>query len=271
MAARTRMSIVRIIAHWSVTGYRSDGFSAKHYHFMVEGSGRVKPGCYKPEDNLNCRKGGYAAHTRRKNTGSIGIACMAMKGAKSETDYGRYPIKEAQFEAMCKYMAGLCHKYDIAVTDKTVLSHAEVEKNLGARQNGKWDIAVLPHAGLRGAKICGDYMRDRVRHYLNARTIPNIPFSMADLVEDAAMEGRSSSTIKAQIGQWLAYGGGGTIISVFGERLPQWAFTAIAILMVGIGLYAGWHIISERQRKKKLARLALEDVAIMKLRNGLNE
>lgn len=160
----------RIIPHWSVTKYGFNSLSDKHYHYSVNGIGEVKAGDLKPEANIST-KTKYAAHTKGCNTGSIGIACMAMFGAKSAKNFGPYPITRAQFEGMCEFIAELCIKYDIAVSPKTVLTHAEVEPNLGIKQRGKWDIAVLPHVNLVGAKACGDYMRKRVRFYMGDHTI----------------------------------------------------------------------------------------------------
>lgn len=161
--------LVRVIAHWSVTRYKADDISKEHYHFIVEGDGKVVAGDLPPEANISTvDKDGYQAHTRACNTGSIGVACAAMLGAKDVDHPGNYPITEVQFKAMCRKIAELCKKYGIKVTDKTVLSHAEVEKNLGIKQNGKWDIAVLPFAGLKTAKACGDYMRKLVSEYMAA-------------------------------------------------------------------------------------------------------
>lgn len=164
-------AIKRVIAHWSVTKYAFNTLSAKHYHFMVSGDGEVKAGDFTPEDNIKPVNGKYAAHTLNCNTGSVGIACMAMYGAKSVKDVGAYPITERQFEAMCKKIAELCIKYDIAVSTKTVLSHAEVQPNLGITQRGKWDIAVLPYKGLTNERAVGDYMRERVVAYMGGTVI----------------------------------------------------------------------------------------------------
>lgn len=162
----------RIIAHWAVTRYTATALAKKHYHFIVEGDGTVVPGDHKPEANKRPRKGRYAAHTLNCNTGSIGISCAAMAGAKSVDDAGPYPITEVQFDAMCRKIADLCRKYGIPVTPKTVLSHAEVQKNLGIRQRGKWDIAVLTFAGLKTAKACGDLMRRKVAGMLGKAPPP---------------------------------------------------------------------------------------------------
>jgi len=158
--------LIRVIAHWSVTSYKCDETSRKHYHFIYEGDGREVVGFHTPEANISVTDGVYAQHTKGTNPGAIGVACAAMLGAVSETNVGKFPIKQVQFEAMCLGIARLCKKYKIAVTRKTVLSHAEVQEVLGNPQRGKWDIAVLPHVKLRGAKTCGDYMRKRVSFYL---------------------------------------------------------------------------------------------------------
>lgn len=158
--------LVRVIAHWAVTKYKCDDVSRDHYHFIYEGDGTEIEGRKKPEDNLSTGDGVYAAHTLGCNTGSIGVSCAAMFGATSVDAYGAYPITEVQFEAMCKGIARLCKKYGIPVTPRTVLSHAEVQPVLGIPQKGKWDIAVLPFAGLKTAKSCGDFMRAKVTRYL---------------------------------------------------------------------------------------------------------
>jgi len=79
-------------------------------------------------------------------------------------------MTEKQFKAAMFETAKLCKKYNIPVSPTTTLSHAEVEKNLGKKQRGKWDFVVLPfHPKLRkikSAKACGDYAREMVSKYL---------------------------------------------------------------------------------------------------------
>ncbi len=159
----------RVIAHWAVTKYKATDLAKEHYHFIVEGDGKVVAGKFAPEANIKPKSGAYAAHTLNCNTGSIGISCAAMADAKSVKEPGPYPITEVQFDAMCRKIAELCRKYDIPVTLKTVLSHAEVEANLGIKQRGKWDIAVLPFAKLSTAKSCGDLMRRKVSDFMTAK------------------------------------------------------------------------------------------------------
>lgn len=156
----------RVIAHWAVTGYKCDQTSRQHYHFIYEGDGKEVVGFHTPEANENIADGVYAKHTRGTNEGAIGVSCAAMLGAVSVDKPGRFPITAPQFDAMCKGIARLCVKYGIPVTPKTVLSHAEVQGTLGIVQRGKWDISVLPFANLKGAKACGDYMRQVVAAYV---------------------------------------------------------------------------------------------------------
>lgn len=156
----------RVIAHWSVTGYKADAISKQHYHYIYEGDGAEVKGVYRPEANETTGDKHYAAHTLGCNAGSIGVACAAMLGAVSVDKPGKFPITAVQFDAMCKGIARLCKRYAIKVTPRTVLSHAEVETTLGIKQRGKWDIAVLPFAELKTAKFCGDEMRRRVAAHL---------------------------------------------------------------------------------------------------------
>ena len=156
----------RIIAHWSVTDYKADESCKRHYHFIFEGDGTEVLGRLRPEANENIADGIYCGHTLNCNQGSIGVACAAMwapEGYKQTVDDpGPKPVTKPQFEAMCRRITQLCKKYNIPVTKKTVLMHGEVQKNLGIKQRGKWDIAVLPYAGLKTIEECGDYMRKLV-------------------------------------------------------------------------------------------------------------
>lgn len=157
----------RVIAHWTAGGYTANSVDKAHYHFIVNGDGTIVHGRHRPEANIRIQgdSSTYAAHTARKNTGSIGISMACMRGASTD-DFGASPMTEQQFEAMCAKIAQLCDVYEIPITPTTVLSHAEVQPVLGVRQKAKWDFTVLPFKpGLRGWKACGDYMRERVLSY----------------------------------------------------------------------------------------------------------
>jgi N-acetyl-anhydromuramyl-L-alanine amidase AmpD len=135
----------------------------------VESDGLVVQGDHTPEANLST-KTAYAAHTRRLNTGSIGVAMCGMFGAKeSPFDPGKYPITRVQYEATARLCAVLCRRYGIPVTRETVLSHAEVEGTLGVKQRGKWDVTRLPwFDALKGAREVGDHFRALVQAELAA-------------------------------------------------------------------------------------------------------
>jgi len=154
----------RIILHWTGGAYAASKLDKKHYHFIVEGTGRVVHGDLPPEANETTSTV-YAAHTRGLNTGSIGVAVAAMYGAVERPfNAGKYPITDRQVGAMVRLVADLCAQYDITVTPQTVLTHAEVEGNLGVKQRGKWDTNWLP--GMMQAAYptdAGDMLRQKIR------------------------------------------------------------------------------------------------------------
>ena len=151
----------RIIIHWSAGTHTPSGLDRAHYHYIIAGDGTVVAGVLKPEDNLSASDGRYAAHTRGCNTGSIGVSLAAMAGAVERPfNPGKYPITPAQITALARLCADLCRKYKIAVTRKTVLSHAEVQPTLGIAQRGKWDVAWIPGMSAPGDPVAvGDKLR----------------------------------------------------------------------------------------------------------------
>lgn len=159
----------RIHMHWTAGTHRPNAADRKPYHFLIDGDGDVTPGLFKPEDNIRCVPGKYAAHTYRANTGAIGVAVCAMHGAKEiPFDPGSFPITAKQVDALVKTVATLAMKYGIPVTPETILTHAEVQDNLGIPQRGKWDITWLP--GFRfvhPAREVGDKLRDQVEFQIS--------------------------------------------------------------------------------------------------------
>lgn len=161
--------MVRVICHWTAGQHKASDFDRSHYHVLIEDDGKIVRG--KPSIKLNetVKTGsGYAAHTLGCNTGSIGVSLCCMAGAM-ESPYvaGPAPMTRAQWDALAVVVADLCRRYGIAVTDKTVLSHAEVENNLGIKQRGKWDFTRLAFdPSIKGAKACGDLLRAAVRNNL---------------------------------------------------------------------------------------------------------
>lgn len=162
----------RIIWHWTAGGNRASEIDRKHYHFMFEGDGNEVKGIHPVEANESPVRGQYAAHTRNCNTGSIGIAACGMYGAKERPfQSGEYPITSMSIGAMVRKTADLCEEYSIEVRRDTVLSHAEVQRTLGVRQRGKWDISWLPGMTATIDPVdVGDELRAGVREELWRRT-----------------------------------------------------------------------------------------------------
>jgi len=161
----------RIILHWTAGGNRANATDKKHYHVMFEGDGQIVEGKHLIEDNESTSDGHYAAHTLNANTGSIGLALCGMRKAKEKPfDPGPSPYTRAALDAMIQYAATCCIMYNIPVTPQTVLSHAEVEDNLGIKQRNKWDITWLPGATkLSSARAVGDYIRQEIQADIDMR------------------------------------------------------------------------------------------------------
>lgn len=157
--------IARVICHWTAGTHTPSAFDKSHYHLLIDGSGKLVRGT--PTIDLNSlpkAKAGYAAHTLNCNTGSIGISLCGMAGAVERPfDPGKYPLTPEQWGTLIKACADLCGHYGIPVSPKTLLSHAEVQVNLGIKQRNKWDIAVLPfNRKLNTAALVGHELRDNV-------------------------------------------------------------------------------------------------------------
>ena len=111
----------RVICHWTGGDYVPSSGERRHYHLLIDGQGGVTPGLHRIDANESIRAGTstYAAHTRKCNTGSIGVACCAMLDA-TPRDFGEYPLKTSQWKAMAGVVAQLCKRYGIEVTPQTV-------------------------------------------------------------------------------------------------------------------------------------------------------
>ena len=168
----------RIVMHWTAGAHKANATDKRHYHFIVEGDGTIVPGNHAPEANEVIRDpmngSTYAAHTRGLNTGSIGVAVAAMAGA-TETPFnaGKAPITERQQAALVGLVARLARQYGIEVSERTILTHAEVQPVLGIRQAGKWDITWLPGMDKPGdARGVGATLRLRVNAAMVAASAP---------------------------------------------------------------------------------------------------
>lgn len=174
----------RIHWHWTAGGYTPNAIEKKHYHFLVTGDGTIEEGDLAPEANRTTSDGIYAAHTRAANTGAIGVAVCAMLNARERPFLtGPCPITAAQVDALIALSADLCETYGIPVTDKTTLTHAEVQTNLGIAQRGKWDINWLPGMTepVSDPRVTGRNLRARLKAYMDASKIPPAPEPSAGL------------------------------------------------------------------------------------------
>lgn len=158
------MGFTKIIVHWTAGGYSPNSVGLKHYHYLIDGNGNVNHGIYKPEDNLNCNDGKYAAHTGGGNTGAIGVAMCGMLGFKNKNAVGAYPLKAKQVEACFKLCAELCKKYNIPIAN--VWTHYEFGKNHpDTTSAGKIDIIYLPPYPEVKTNEVGNFIRRKVRWY----------------------------------------------------------------------------------------------------------
>lgn len=158
----------RIVIHWTAGGYQPNSEDYNHYHYVVNKDGLIFQGKYKPEDNLNCNDGKYAAHTGGGNTGSIGVSMCGMAGFKNRNNVGNYPLTKKQVEASFKLVAELCKKYRIQITPYTVFTHYEFGmRNPNTTSKGKIDIIYLPPYPNIPANKVGDFIRQKVQWYMN--------------------------------------------------------------------------------------------------------
>ena len=160
----------RIHVHWTAGSYTANATDKTHYHVLVEGDGKLVKGDPSIALNEAPAKPGYAAHTKNANSGAIGVSMCCMRNAVERPfDPGPSPMTKTQWDVMVRAVADLAAHYKIPVTDKTVLTHAEVQPNLGIAQSGKWDVAILAFdQSFDTPKKVGDRMRTEVANAMRA-------------------------------------------------------------------------------------------------------
>lgn len=154
----------KIICHWTAGSNKANSTDREHYHILIEGDGTLIRGDHSISDNDSTSDNDYAAHTASCNTGAIGVSLCCMSGAvESPFNAGPYPMTSTQWDMLSSVVADLCDRYNIPVSPTTVLTHAEVQSNLGIAQSGKWDYTKLAFdPSVSGAKACGDKLRGEV-------------------------------------------------------------------------------------------------------------
>lgn len=156
----------KVVIHWTAGANQPNNTDYEHYHYLVNKDGIVIAGKYTPEDNENCNDGKYAQHCGGGNTGAIGVSMCGMYGFKDKNNVGEYPLTKKQCEATFKLVAELCKKYNIAITNKTVLTHYEFgQSHPNTSSYGKIDIVYMPpYPEIEKNKV-GDFIRNKVRWY----------------------------------------------------------------------------------------------------------
>lgn len=167
----TPARVHRLCCHWTAGTYKVSSLDKKHYHCILGlEAGQVVPvrGIHSPADNDRTSDGDYAAHVLNLNTNSYGLAAACMAGAKQGVTDGKYPLTEALWEKLAEAAADVVRVYRLAVTQRTVLFHSEVERVYGKKQRGKWDISYLPFdRSLSPAEVYSQFRR-KVSWYLKA-------------------------------------------------------------------------------------------------------
>lgn len=201
-------SFKRIHAHWTAGNHKSSPDDRTHYHFVIDGDGKFHQGVKLPSQNsLTKKSGSWAYHTLNANTGAIGIsvACMGL-AVENPFNPGRFPMTKVQWDKMILAIADLCETYNIPVTPKTVLSHAEVQGNLGIKQRGKWDFTRLAFdLSVKGAKACGDRMRSEVQDVLSGRSAHFFDGGIGNEGEDGDEPDEPMPTISSGLPEWVSH------------------------------------------------------------------
>lgn len=174
-----------IIMHHTGGAYFANATDLAAYHSITQGDGTTVKGKHPYSANAvgkRLEKGAYAPHTLNLNSGKIGkaIACMA----DGDWNYPRassYFPRPAQVDAFLMDVAKDAKFYNIPITPRTVLTHAEVEITLGVNQRNKWDFDYDPYGTLetRDPLAIGEMMRDTIRRFMitvdSIRNIPPMP------------------------------------------------------------------------------------------------
>ena len=113
-----------IYLHWTATGY--DWIRPGHYHRIIGGDGRVH--------RLHALTADLPAHTWRRNSNSIALACACMGG---QPDPWTLSPTAAQLHSLCQEVAGIARSWGWTAADITiqsVMTHAEAASN----RDGRW-------------------------------------------------------------------------------------------------------------------------------------
>ncbi len=155
-----------IYLHWSATPY--SWAQSGHYHSVIAGDGTVR--------RLHSYAVDLPAHTWRRNSNAVAIACACMGG---RPDPWLIPPTEAQIAAMCAEVAALARRWGwtpAEITIQRLMTHAEAAANRDGRtphdnygpviwggSGERWDFLQLTKGGPPSG---GEQLRARIRALL---------------------------------------------------------------------------------------------------------
>jgi hypothetical protein len=174
--------IDNIYIHWSAHDYHSV-FPAYHFCVALDASGEiVVVQTHDVRENMRnvyeAPDDPYAAHTRKRNSFSLGISVMGMQDSKP-SDFGPYPLTEPLIDALCLVAARLAAYYGVPVDAAHIMTHAEAAVHdgyFGREPEQRWDIArLLPDSRPlvpQDAIDTGNELRARIRRFISRETAP---------------------------------------------------------------------------------------------------
>lgn len=163
-------TLTKICLHWTAGANNPCSTDLKSYHYLVDSQGKIYSGNHRPEDNINCNDGNYAAHCGGGNTGCIGISACGMAGFDTKNKKTKFPLTQKQVEAMCDKAAEICIKYGINVDKNSVFTHYEFgQNNPKTSSYGKIDFIYLPYLPNLQKERIGNYLRNKIQWYILKR------------------------------------------------------------------------------------------------------
>lgn len=157
-------SLSKICLHWTAGSNNPCDTDLNAYHYCIDSKGRIYAGKHKPEDNLNCYDGNYAAHCGGNNTGCIGLSVCGMAGFNLSKKQTKYPLTQKQIESLCCLTAYLSVKYGILISEKSVFTHYEFDKKK-TKPEGKIDITYIHYLPNLSKESVGTYLRQKISWY----------------------------------------------------------------------------------------------------------
>ena len=158
-----------VVIHWTAGADGVNSLEKDSYNYVVGRDGKVTEGDFPLTAQIPpLRPGKYAAHALNANSRRVGVSMDAMAGANERPfRVGSNPITKIQLEETARLVAAINRACGIKVTRQTNLTHAEIQRTLGIRQNNKWDVTWIPGMDKPGDPIeVGDVIRKMISGYM---------------------------------------------------------------------------------------------------------